>query len=74
MEGGFAYKPPGKGPIGSFGKPLPGLMEFKIVDGDDNEVSPGETGEMIVKMIKGETKVDYLGNKEASEEKQRAGG
>lgn len=73
VEGGFAYKPPGKGPIGSFGKPLPGLMEFKIVDGDDNEVETGETGEMIVKMIKGETKVDYLGNKEASEEKTKGG-
>ncbi|MCF6249154.1 MAG: AMP-binding protein [Desulfobacula sp.] len=73
VEGGFAYKPPGKGPIGSFGKPLPGLMEFKAVDEDDNEVMPGKTGELIVKMIKGDTRVDYLGNKEASEKKTRGG-
>lgn len=73
VEGGFAYKPPGKGPVGSFGKPLPGLMEFKTVDENDNPVPPGEPGELIVKMVKGETKVDYLGNKEASEEKTRGG-
>ncbi len=73
VEGGFAYKPPGKGPIGSFGKPLPGMMEFRVVDDADNQVQNGETGELILKMTKGETKVDYLGNKEASEEKTRGG-
>ena len=26
VEGGFAYKPAGQGPIGSFGKPVPGVM------------------------------------------------
>jgi acyl-CoA synthetase (AMP-forming)/AMP-acid ligase II len=73
VEGGFAYKPPGKGPVGSFGKPLPGMMEFKIVDDADNEVPHGERGELIVRMTKGETKVDYLGKPEASEEKTRGG-
>ena len=73
VEGGFAYKPPGKGPIGSFGKPLPGMMEFKIVDDSDNPVAEGETGELIVRMMKGETKVDYLGKPEASEEKTKGG-
>jgi crotonobetaine/carnitine-CoA ligase len=73
VEGGFAYKPPGTGPVGSFGKPLPGMMEFKVVDDADNEVPHGENGELIVRMTKGETKVDYLGKPEASEEKTRGG-
>ena len=73
VEGGFAYKPPGKGPVGSFGKPVPGIMEFKVVDENDNEVPPGVTGELISRMIKGETKVDYLGLPEASDEKTKGG-
>ncbi|MCP4690255.1 MAG: ATP-dependent acyl-CoA ligase [Desulfobacterales bacterium] len=73
VEGGFAYKPPGKGPIGSFGKPLPGMMEFRVVDEEDNPAPGNEAGELIVRMTKGETTVDYLGNKEASEEKTRGG-
>ncbi len=73
VEGGFAYKPPGKGPIGSFGKPLPGLMEFRVVDEQDDQVPTNESGELIVKMTKGDTTVDYLGNKEASEAKTRGG-
>ncbi len=73
VEGGFAYKPPGKGPVGSFGKPLPGLMEFRVVDENDNPVPAGTPGELIIKMIKGETRVDYLGNESASKEKTRGG-
>lgn len=73
VEGGFAYKPPGKGPIGSFGKPLPGMMEFKVVDETDNPVPDGEAGELIIKMMRGETKVDYHGLPDASEEKTRGG-
>ncbi len=73
VEGGFAFKPIGHGPIGSFGKPLPGIMEFKVVDDDDNEVPAGVTGELISRMVKGDTKVNYLGKKGASEEKTRGG-
>ncbi len=73
VEGGFAYKPPGVGPIGSFGKPLPGMMEFKVVDDNDNPVPDGETGELIIRMTRGETKVDYHGLPAASEEKTRGG-
>ncbi|RPH47840.1 MAG: ATP-dependent acyl-CoA ligase [Desulfobacteraceae bacterium] len=73
VEGGFAYKVPGQGPVGSFGKPLPGMMEFKVVDENDNKVPDGETGELIVRLTKGETKVDYLGKPEASAEKTRGG-
>lgn len=73
VEGGFAYKPIGQGPIGSFGKPVPGVMEFKIVDENDNDVPPGVRGELICRMMKGETKVDYLGKPDASKEKTRGG-
>ena len=73
VEGGFAYKPPDVGPVGSFGKPLPGVMQFKIVDEEDNEVPVGTSGELISRMIRGETKVDYLGKPQASEEKTRGG-
>lgn len=73
VEGGFAYKPVGKGPIGSFGKPIPGIMEFRVVDDEDNELPPGETGELICRLMKGETKVDYLGLPDASREKTRGG-
>ena len=72
IEGGFAYKPVGKGPVGSFGKPLPGLVEMKVVDEEDNEVPPGVTGELVSRMLTG-TKVDYYKKPEASEEKTRGG-
>jgi acyl-coenzyme A synthetase/AMP-(fatty) acid ligase len=73
VEGGFAYKPIGKGPVGSFGKPVPGVLELKVVDEDDNEVPPGVSGELISRMIKGDTKVDYLGLPEESKDKTRGG-
>ncbi|HOB28831.1 MAG: AMP-binding protein [Dethiobacteria bacterium] len=73
VEGGFAYKPPGKGPIGSFGKGIPGVMELKVVDENDNEVKAGVTGELIFRMLRGETKVDYLGLPEESKKKTAGG-
>ncbi|MFZ3046988.1 MAG: AMP-binding protein, partial [Desulfatirhabdiaceae bacterium] len=73
VEGGFAHKPPGIGPIGSFGKPLGGLMEMKVFRGDDSECRPHETGEIVCRTIGQKTEVDYLGKKEASEKKTRGG-
>lgn len=73
VEGGFAFKPVGKGPIGSFGKPLPGVMQFKVVSEDDAEVPHGTPGELIARMVRGDTKVDYLGLPEASKDKTRGG-
>jgi acyl-CoA synthetase (AMP-forming)/AMP-acid ligase II len=73
VEGGFAHKPPGVGPIGSFGKPLEGLMEMKVVREDDTSCPPGETGEIIFRLLGQKTEVDYLGKKEASEKKTRGG-
>ncbi|MCK7477615.1 MAG: acyl--CoA ligase [Candidatus Moduliflexus flocculans] len=73
VEGGFAYKPLGQGPVGSFGKPVPGVMEFKVVDDNDNPVLAGQTGELISRMIRGDTKVDYLGLPEESQDKTKGG-
>jgi len=36
IEGGMAFRPIGRGPVGSFGKPPP-TLEIKIVDEDGNE-------------------------------------
>jgi crotonobetaine/carnitine-CoA ligase len=72
IEGGFAYKPIGEGPVGSFGKPLAGLVEMKVVDENDNEVPPGVTGELICRMLT-QSKVDYYKKPEASAEKMRGG-
>jgi crotonobetaine/carnitine-CoA ligase len=73
VEGGFAHNPPGAGPIGSFGKPIEGVMEMKIVRDDDSECAPGEIGELIVVSKLEKTEVEYLGKKKASEEKTRGG-
>jgi carnitine-CoA ligase len=73
VEGGFAYKPIDQGPIGSFGKTLPGVMELKVVDENDRELGPHQVGELLVRMIKGKTEVNYLGRPEESEAKTRGG-
>ena len=73
MEGGFAHNSLEVGPVGSFGKPLEGIMELKVVREDDTMCEPGEIGELICRNIKGETRVEYHGNKEASVAKTRGG-
>lgn len=73
VEGGFAHKAPGVGPIGSFGKPLEGLMEMKTVREDDTQCEPGETGEIIFQLLGQKTEVNYLGRQKASEKKTRGG-
>lgn len=73
VEGGFAHKPPRVGPIGSFGKPLPGMMEMKIVREDGSEAAPQETGEIICALVGQKTQVEYLGKEEASARKTRGG-
>ncbi|MBI4595699.1 MAG: AMP-binding protein [Candidatus Tectomicrobia bacterium] len=73
MEGGFAHKPPGVGPVGSFGKPIDGLWEMKVAREDDSECAPGEVGELISRKATGQTEVEYHGNKKASEAKTRGG-
>ncbi|HVN70387.1 MAG TPA: ATP-dependent acyl-CoA ligase, partial [Desulfomonilia bacterium] len=73
VEGGFAHNPPGVGPIGSFGKPLDGVMDMKIFHEDDSECKPGEIGELVVIPAQGKAEVEYLDKKKASEEKTRGG-
>jgi crotonobetaine/carnitine-CoA ligase len=74
VEGGFAYKPLGQGPVGSFGKPLPALLEMKIVDENDNECPPHEIGELVSRPATGEkAEVEYYKNPEASKNKVRGG-
>ena len=71
--GGMAYKPVGEGPIGCFGKPMPGL-EMKILDPDGNPCPPGAVGEICTRPAGGaEPVVEYYGNPEASTRKIRRG-
>lgn len=72
VEGGFAHKPPGEGPVGSFGKPPVG-SEIRVVREDDTDCEPGEVGELISRPATGKPEVQYHGNKEASDAKTRGG-
>jgi len=73
VEGGLAFKPIGEGPVGSFGRPAPGL-EMKILDEQGRECAPGELGEICSRPASGEAaSVEYYGNEQASAEKTRGG-
>jgi acyl-CoA synthetase (AMP-forming)/AMP-acid ligase II len=73
VEGGLAHNPPGKGPVGSFGKPNFLMYRMKIVDENDKRVGPFVRGELISKMTFRPTKVDYFGKKKESDEKTKDG-
>lgn len=73
IEGGIAHNPPGRGPIGSFGKPPWFIYSMKIVDEEGKKVRPGEKGELISRMVFARTKVNYFGRKKESAEKTRGG-
>src|SRR5262249_6760172 len=69
MEGGLAFRPPGVGPPGSFGKPVPGL-DMRIVDEHDAECPPGVVGEIVSRPATGEpAQVEYFRNPVASKAK-----
>ena len=70
--GGFARKPIGKGPIGSFGKPI-FLFNMKIVDEKDNPCPPNVPGEVIAKIRGVDAFVNYYDNPEASKKKTLGG-
>jgi carnitine-CoA ligase len=72
IEGGFAFKPIGEGPIGSFGKG-PAGTEIKIVDEAGNECPPNVPGELISRPASASAQVEYFGNKEASASKTKGG-
>jgi long-chain acyl-CoA synthetase len=64
------YQGKGEHKAGSIGNPLPGI-DFKVVDEGGNEVTPGETGEIIVhgpNVMKG-----YLNRPEATKEALKDG-
>ncbi len=70
--GGMAWKPAGVGPVGSFGKPMPGI-EMKVLDEEGHECAPGVLGEICVRPVGGEASVEYFGNPDASRKKIRRG-
>jgi carnitine-CoA ligase len=73
VEGGFAFKPVGQGPVGSFGKPGPGI-DMRILDENDVECPPGAVGEICSRPEgQGEPEVEYYDNPDASAKKTRGG-
>lgn len=71
--GGMAYKPVGDGPVGSFGKPMPGVI-MKILDEQGAECPPGVSGEICCRPDDGsEASVEYFNNPEASRKKIAGG-
>jgi crotonobetaine/carnitine-CoA ligase len=73
VEGGMAFNSVGVGPMGSFGKPPPGL-EMKILDENDVECAPGIQGEICSRPLDGTSaSVEYHENPEASEKKTHGG-
>jgi crotonobetaine/carnitine-CoA ligase len=73
VEGGLAFKPVDVGPVGSFGKPGPGL-DMKILDEDDEECAPGVEGEICSRPLDGtKASVEYHKNPDASQKKTRGG-
>lgn len=72
-EGGLAVNPVGVGPVGSMGRPAPGLR-WRIVDDEGRDVPPGAPGELLLAPADGTpVKVEYLGNPEASAAKCKDG-
>jgi crotonobetaine/carnitine-CoA ligase len=76
-EGGLTGNPPGVGPVGSIGKPIPSL-DHRLVDDDGKDIEKdanGErTGEILFRHKDGTPfKVEYYGNPEASAKKCAGG-
>ena len=76
-EGGLTGNPPGVGPVGSIGKPIP-TLSHRIVDEVGNDVPADANGERIGELLfrhKDGTpfKVEYYGQPEASEKKCAGG-
>jgi len=71
--GGMAYNPPGEGPVGSFGKPVP-TFDMRILDDDGRECPPGVVGEICCRPADGSAaEIEYFGDAGASEAKVRGG-
>ncbi|MFZ5572555.1 MAG: AMP-binding protein [Thermodesulfobacteriota bacterium] len=70
--GGFARKPIGRGPIGSFGKPI-GIFEMRVVNEQDVPCPPNVPGEIIAKPRGVNAFVNYFDNPDASQKKTLGG-
>ncbi|MBW2672924.1 MAG: AMP-binding protein [Deltaproteobacteria bacterium] len=71
--GGINIVNRGDAPVGSVGKPGP-EVEWKLVDGNDVEVSQGEYGELVAKnKNQPASVVEYYKNPEASTQKVKGG-
>lgn len=69
MEGGMSIKRPSEGPVGSCGRPAPGLLA-RIVGEDGNEAPRGEIGELQFRLADGPfPPVTYHNNPDASAKK-----
>jgi crotonobetaine/carnitine-CoA ligase len=69
--GGVLIMNLGTAPVGSCGKPLPGMV-WKLIDDNGNEVMQGQVGELITKVPERESRpVEYYKNPEASAKKVR---
>lgn len=73
-EGGFMINIDAKqeGKVGSMGKPST-TFEMKVVDNHDNELPPGQVGELIYKPAGGAPLTEYYKNPEATAEKTKGG-
>ena len=73
-EGGFIINTDAKaeGKVGSMGKPS-ATFDMQVVDDEDNELPPGEVGELIYRPKGDPTLTEYYKNPEATEEKTRGG-
>ncbi|MCZ6874943.1 MAG: AMP-binding protein [bacterium] len=73
-EGGFMINTDAKaeGKIGSMGKPG-ATYDMKVVDDADNELPPGEVGELIYKPVGESSLTEYYKNPEATAEKTKGG-
>lgn len=73
MEGGFAYNPVGFGPIGSFGKPPGDVLEMALMDDEGRLLDAEADGELLVRPVGGEARLQYYKNPMASAQKIRDG-
>jgi crotonobetaine/carnitine-CoA ligase len=76
-EGGLSGNPPGKGPVGSIGKPA-GNLDYRLVDEEGQDVQPNAKGERIGELLfrpkdGSPFKVEYHGNPQASAKKCAGG-
>jgi crotonobetaine/carnitine-CoA ligase len=63
----------GTAPVGSLGRPMPGIGTLRIVDAQGHDVPPGVPGELIFKVSGSGGKVEYYKNTDATNEKVHDG-